>query len=119
MHIQHYDLTDTFNSLTPFSHCSIELEMPEGAKLLTVQLQNGPSCFLWAMVDPEAKKEKRTILILGTGRELELSGLSYIATINMWHFFEKHPNDNIIIDSTFPYLGYKVIDKCTRTQNNK
>lgn len=42
------------------------LVMPEGAKLLAVQVQNG-NPMLWALVDPLAKKIKRDIRVMGTG----------------------------------------------------
>lgn len=42
------------------------LEVPQGAKALTVQLQYGKPC-LWFIVDPEAEKEKRRIIIQGAG----------------------------------------------------
>lgn len=43
-----------------------EIEMPQGAQILTVQTQyNVPH--LWALVDPEAPREARTFMIVGTG----------------------------------------------------
>lgn len=45
------------------------LELPEGAELLCVQVQNGIPC-LWARVNPSVPvKRKYLIRTLGTGRE--------------------------------------------------
>ena len=40
------------------------IEMPVGAKILTVQTQNGVPC-IWAMVDPNAEKERVHIRVHG------------------------------------------------------
>lgn len=40
--------------------------VPKGGRLLTVQVQNGVPC-LWALVDPVALKEPRTLYTYGTG----------------------------------------------------
>lgn len=46
-----------------------EIELPRGAEILTVQEQNNAP-MLWALVDPEAIKEKRKMLLLNTGAEM-------------------------------------------------
>ena len=43
-----------------------QLVMPIGAKLLSVQLQNGDPQ-IWALVDPHADVERRTFAWVGTG----------------------------------------------------
>lgn len=54
--------------------------MPVGAKILTVQVQNG-NPFIWAMVDPEAPTEEVTIRVHGTGHPIyDSSNLEYIST---------------------------------------
>ena len=59
------------------------VEMPVGAKILTVQIQNGVPC-IWAMVDPEAEKEKVHIRVHGTGHNVPDSDrLEYINSIQM------------------------------------
>jgi hypothetical protein len=68
------------------------VEVPEGAEVLAVQEQAGKVC-LWMMVDPEAKKEKRTFVIVGTGHPIEgASYLDYYGTAQVgpmvWHVFE-------------------------------
>ena len=76
----------------------VELEMPEGAEFLCVQVQFGGPC-LWAIVDDEAKLETRILRIIGTGHSLPSSEqLAYIGTIQeaggglIWHVFDKLPN---------------------------
>jgi hypothetical protein len=46
------------------------IELPRGAGILCVKIQNGTIC-LWALVNPEARKEKRTIAIRGTGHPID------------------------------------------------
>jgi len=76
----------------------IEIEMPTGAYILTVQSQGDPVFavpFVWARVDPEAPKEKRLFRVFGTGYPIEEPGLFYIGTFQMragalvFHLFEK------------------------------
>jgi len=51
-------------------HEIIELEMPYGAKILTVQTQrNEPQ--LWALVDPHKPPMKRWFRLYGTGHVVE------------------------------------------------
>jgi len=42
------------------------IEMPEFAQILCIQTQNLKPC-LWALVEPENRKVKRTFEIFGTG----------------------------------------------------
>lgn len=70
-----------------------EVEMPKEATILCVDTQAEMLC-LWAIVDPEAAKEKRAIAIVGTGHAMPQETLSYIGTAQMsggaliWHVFE-------------------------------
>ena len=60
------------------------LEMPRGAKILTVKIQReNPQ--LWAMVDSETKKEKRYFRLAGTGHPL---GEDYLKIINYVSTFQ-------------------------------
>ena len=77
------------------------LEMPKGAKILTVQAQRG-NPQLWAMVDSETKKEKRYFRLAGTGHPLGddyLKIINYIGTFQMgngvlvFHLFEIKGSD--------------------------
>ena len=72
------------------------ISIPIGAKILTVQVQNGLPC-LWVLVDPKADKEMRCFEIFGTGTPvLSDMGTSreYISTFQIrqgnliFHVFE-------------------------------
>jgi hypothetical protein len=69
--------------------------MPEGARILSAQVQDGQLC-LWALVDPAAVSKDRTIHIIGAGHPLYRSdSLRYISTVQtfngvlVWHIFEE------------------------------
>lgn len=68
--------------------------MPEGAKILTCQVQNNGIC-LWAEVDSEAPNQRREIEIIGTGHPTTEANRSYIGTVQMvngclvLHVFER------------------------------
>lgn len=76
---------------------SQEIEMPKGAKVLTVQMLAG-HINLWAIVDTDAEKVKRTFHVYGTGNPLPEIDLmrqtrSYVGTVQqaefyVWHVFE-------------------------------
>lgn len=69
------------------------VNMPEGAKILTVQIQNGRPC-LWAIVNPKNKPEERVIETYGTGNPFKEFERSYIGTYQLqggslvFHVFE-------------------------------
>lgn len=71
---------------------SIELRLPKGASILTVQMQHNEPC-IWALVDPSAPEEVRLIHVRGTGHPANGLG-RYIGTIQMrggalvFHYFE-------------------------------
>ena len=60
---------------------TVDLCIPEGAKILTLQMQQGCPC-IWAEVNPQAPTEERTFAIRGTGHEFlaEHTG-EYIGTV--------------------------------------
>jgi len=75
----------------------IEIEMPKGAEILSVQSQfNEP--MMWALVDPLKEKETRRFQIFGSGHDVpdvgEFSERNYIATFQVddgnyvFHLFE-------------------------------
>lgn len=72
-----------------------QVEMPIGAGIMTVQMQNGQPC-LWALVDTRNSPEIRKILIRGTGHPAVDVG-RYISTFQMkggelvFHAFEAMP----------------------------
>ena len=85
----------------------IQIEMPKGAKVLTVQIQvMDPAALkvgetieqvcLWALVNPEAEKEIRQFRMVGTGHSImHAEKLTYIGTFQMqggalvFHLFER------------------------------
>jgi hypothetical protein len=70
------------------------VQIPQGAKLLTVQMQDGEPC-LWAEVDPSAVKESRAIELVGTGHPILCDRHAYISSCQqgpfVWHWFERLP----------------------------
>lgn len=75
------------------------VQLPQGAEVLSVQLQLYGQFFLWALVDDSAPPEPRTFRIIGTGQPVE-DGLIHITTIQesfadkdqgifVWHVFER------------------------------
>lgn len=71
-----------------------EFDMPGGAKILTVQMQNGKP-YMWAMVNPEEELQKRTFRMAGIGHSInEREIIGYIGTFQMqdgtlvFHLFE-------------------------------
>lgn len=61
-----------------------QIEMPEGAQILCVQMQGGNPC-IWAMVDPEAEKTKRTFEIFGPGHPVPEATRMYIGTYQLYN----------------------------------
>lgn len=73
----------------------IEVEMPKGAKLLSVACQGSEIC-LWAKVDPNAGNETRSFVGYGTGHEIpDDMHLEFVGTALLdggamvFHIFEK------------------------------
>ena len=62
----------------------IGMEMPQGAKILTVQMQYDVPC-IWALVDPDMPLEQRVFRLAGTGHPIyeSLINLDYIGTFQM------------------------------------
>ena len=74
---------------------SFSLDMARGARILDVQNQ-GPFPMLWAEIHTEDPTEKRYFRVYGTGHELPIEPLLYIATFQsltsmgwlVWHIYE-------------------------------
>lgn len=68
----------------------IIIDLPKGAKILTVQVQNEQPC-IWAIVDPLQPFEKRNLYLYGTGMTVTHCE-SYIGTFQIYelvfHLFE-------------------------------
>ncbi len=70
------------------------LEMPQGARLLSVQGQNDVPT-LWAMVDPTSSTVSRTIHLVGTGSYgTDEATMPHVGTVQthggqlVWHVFD-------------------------------
>jgi hypothetical protein len=75
------------------SHVTHKLDLPQGAKILCVQIQNGYPV-LWALVDPRQNVVPRTIQVTGTGfNDSDRIFGRYISTVQfadgtVWHYFD-------------------------------
>ncbi len=75
---------------------NFEIDMPAGARILTVQPQGTQIC-LWALCDPAQGKEMRQFRLAGTGHVIDwpANRLAYIGTFQVagglliFHLFEK------------------------------
>lgn len=76
------------------------VEMPEGAKILSVHAQNGSVC-LWALVDTSSPRVPRRFRMFGTGHPMNndlAERLSFVGTALLdagfvvVHVFEEMPN---------------------------
>lgn len=62
---------------------SFAVEMPRGARLLSVQVQNGEPC-LWALVDSSAPSVDRSFALRGIGHEVgELDLSAFVGTFQL------------------------------------
>lgn len=73
-----------------------EVEIPQGAHILTVQRQGlGEGVMMWAIVNTEAPIELVVIETFGTGHSIENGERSYIGTLQFMggrlvvHFFKR------------------------------
>jgi len=70
--------------------------MPLGARLLTVQVQNGVPC-IWALVNPTANQIERRFGVYGTGNPVPDEVGEYVATYQLadgrlvFHVFDRGP----------------------------
>lgn len=72
------------------------LQMPAGAEILCVQIQNNIPC-IWALVDERYSNTERVIFVFGTGNPIEVHpSLKYIGTYQLQggafigHVFEQN-----------------------------
>lgn len=62
------------------------LEMPEGAEVINVDVQDATPC-LWAIVNPEAAAVSRKFYIRGTGHPLgDAAGKKHLGTFQLHQF---------------------------------
>ena len=78
----------------PVRDGTFAIQMPKGAKILCGQRWKEVPA-IWAQVDPNAEKETRTFICMGTGHEIDYDGeLRYIHTFQFMggdrvsHLFE-------------------------------
>ena len=70
-----------------------EIEMPEGAEILSMQVQHGTPC-IWAKVDREKRTVKRRFIIVGTGWIVPVEATKFVGTFQLsggayvFHLFE-------------------------------
>ena len=73
------------------------IEIPKGAEVLTVQIQNAFNPCIWVKVNPENELEKRQFAVIGTGQSFDDTNYKYIGTYQdapfVWHLFEKTINN--------------------------
>lgn len=67
------------------------VQMPKGAILRAVQLQYG-AVTIWAEVESENPREKRSFRVYGTGNPIEQERDVYVGTVQtppfVWHVYE-------------------------------
>ena len=69
-----------------------EVEMPEGAQVLHVDMQHGMPC-VWALVDTgDVPKVRRGFVVVGTGHSFNAEGATFLNTMFhgelVFHAFE-------------------------------
>ena len=70
-----------------------DLMLPVGAALLSVQVQHDTAC-IWALVDANAPRERRSFTLYGTGRPCQENPKDYIGSFQVYggslvfHLFE-------------------------------
>lgn len=73
------------------------LDLPGGARILDVQIQDGKPC-IWAIVDTELPPIRRWFRLAGTGHPLDKVHLIHVGTFQLkggalvFHLFEVEPN---------------------------
>ncbi len=77
-----------------------QFAIPKGAEILTLEMQKGTPC-MWALVDLDAEREKRSFLVVGTGETIYGENIEYIGTFMLqngnlvFHVFETFQNKDV------------------------
>ena len=94
-------------------HDDVQLEVQEGAKILTTAAIGRHRLAVWALVDPDAKQVPLHLRIIGTGSPIpDLPELSYIGTAwdtpFVWHIFHNLDKTNYYeaLDNLRGELGF-------------
>lgn len=75
------------------------LELPKGAKILSAEMDCDNNYCIWAMVNPNNRKEQRVIHLIGTGWDIN-PNFTFISTFVskeeglVWHCFEENTDFN-------------------------
>jgi hypothetical protein len=83
---------------------TFEMMLPQGAQILTVDLQFG-EMQLWALIDPDAPLNRRRFRLAGTGHPIKERNLLYINTFQahggalILHLFEILPDAPLLIEA--------------------
>lgn len=78
MRIFKYPLMPPPATDSPYS----DVEMPEGARVLSVGVQGDDAMVVWALVDPEAKKVVRRFAVYPTGlSEVSEHPVNFVGTV--------------------------------------
>jgi hypothetical protein len=76
----------------PYGSTDTYTEMPNGARILAVQMQNGKP-YVWAIVETTMEVVGRRFVLYGTGHALDDYYGTYIGTFQdgpfVWHLFER------------------------------
>lgn len=82
---------ELFDFGTRFREDWVEVQMPQGAKVLSVGMQGLKLC-IWAIVDTDVPNEGRLFSVYGTGFKISPQNLQFVGTTFMgnyvWHLFE-------------------------------
>lgn len=73
----------------------VEIDMPQGAKILLVECQDGEPC-IWAQVDPTNANQRRYFRAYGTGHPIDWTqSPKHVASFQqppyVWHLYEVQP----------------------------
>jgi hypothetical protein len=63
-------------------HDDITAVMPKGAEILSVMAQGDDVC-MWALVDPNAEKERRRFLTFGTGHPIPEGRMKSLGSVSL------------------------------------
>lgn len=77
----------------------IKLEVPVGAKFLTVRMQHD-TVTVWAMVDPEAPMETRYLELIMTGQEFNADLYEYLGTVQKPAWFGEVVGHMFVLKNT-------------------
>ena len=83
------------------------LDLPDGAKVLTVQMQGDDAC-LWALVEPHKPTGSRFFDVYGTGHPAPADPGDYVATFqqrNAWGALVFHVFDATRTESSASFYG--------------